>query len=164
MNARTEFALDRAGALPPIAWLALPLLALWPTWSWMAARLADGSDEPWGLVSLAALAVLVWRDRDSFARAPRPGWLVASGVLVLALAIRHDSAQPPHELLSPREYQVFTLIAAGKTLTQAAEALSLSLNTVSTYRSRIMEKIGTQNDVETALYAVRHHLVNMSAA
>lgn len=82
----------------------------------------------------------------------------------LALAIRHDSAQPPHELLSPREYQVFTLIAAGKTLTQAAEALSLSLNTVSTYRSRIMEKIGTQNDVETALYAVRHHLVNMSAA
>lgn len=82
----------------------------------------------------------------------------------LALAMRHGPAQPPHELLSPREYQVFTLIAGGKTLTQAAETLSLSLNTVSTYRARIMEKIGTQNDVETALYAVRHHLVNMSAA
>lgn len=82
----------------------------------------------------------------------------------LALAMRHDAAESPHELLSPREYQVFTLIAAGKTLTQAATTLSLSLNTVSTYRSRIMEKIGTQNDVETALYAVRHHLVNMSAA
>lgn len=82
----------------------------------------------------------------------------------LALAMRHESTQPPHELLSPREYQVFTLIAGGKTLSQAAATLALSLNTVSTYRSRIMEKIGTQNDVETALYAVRHHLVNMSAA
>ncbi len=82
----------------------------------------------------------------------------------LATAMRHDSAQPPHELLSPREYQVFTLIAAGESLTQIARTLSLSLNTVSTYRSRVMEKIGTQNDVETALYAVRHHLVNMSAA
>ena len=71
--------------------------------------------------------------------------------------------QPPHELLSPREYQVFTLIAAGKSLTDIAEQLSLSLNTVSTYRARIMEKIDTHNDVETALYAVRHHLVSMAS-
>lgn len=40
----------------------------------------------------------------------------------------------------------------------------LSANTVSTYRARIMDKLGTHNDVETALYAVRHHLVSMSAA
>lgn len=80
----------------------------------------------------------------------------------LAAAMRQDSEQPPHELLSPREYQVFTQIAAGKSLTQIAETLSLSLNTVSTYRARIMEKINTHNDVETALYAVRHHLVSMT--
>jgi DNA-binding NarL/FixJ family response regulator len=76
----------------------------------------------------------------------------------LASAIHKDSGQPPHERLSQREYQVFTQIAAGKSLTQIAESLSLSLNTVSTYRARIMEKIDTHNDVETALYAVRHHL------
>jgi two-component system, NarL family, invasion response regulator UvrY len=81
----------------------------------------------------------------------------------LASAMRKDTEQPPHELLSQREYQVFMQIAAGKTLSQIAEALSLSLNTVSTYRTRIMEKIQTHNDVETALYAVRHHLVSMSS-
>ena len=81
----------------------------------------------------------------------------------LASAMRNDAGQPPHELLSQREYQVFTLIAAGKSLTEIAAQLSLSLNTVSTYRARIMEKINTHNDVETALYAVRHHLISMSA-
>jgi len=81
----------------------------------------------------------------------------------LAAAMRKDAELPPHELLSQREYQVFTQIAAGKNLTQIAEALSLSLNTVSTYRARIMEKIETHNDVETALYAVRHHLVSMTS-
>jgi DNA-binding NarL/FixJ family response regulator len=81
----------------------------------------------------------------------------------LASAMRKDSDQPPHELLSPREYQVFIHIAAGKSLTDIAAQLSLSLNTVSTYRARVMEKIETHNDVETALYAVRHHLVSMAS-
>jgi DNA-binding NarL/FixJ family response regulator len=81
----------------------------------------------------------------------------------LASAMRRDAEVPPHELLSPREYQVFMQIAAGKTLSQIADALSLSLNTVSTYRARIMEKIDTHNDVEIALYAVRHHLVSMAS-
>ncbi len=81
----------------------------------------------------------------------------------LASAMRKDTGQPPHELLSQREYQVFSLIAAGKSQTEIAAQLSLSLNTVSTYRARIMEKINTHNDVETALYAVQHHLISMSA-
>ena len=50
---------------------------------------------------------------------------------------------------------------AGKTVRQIADALSLSVNTVSTYRARIMEKISTHKDVETALYAVHHHLVSV---
>jgi exosortase/archaeosortase family protein len=79
--------LERLGALPPAAWLALPLLAAWPTWRWMGARLADGSDEPWGLVALAALASLVWRERESFAQAPRASLLLASGVLLAAAAV-----------------------------------------------------------------------------
>lgn len=80
----------------------------------------------------------------------------------LAAAMRKDTGQPPHEALSQREYQVFTLIATGKSLSEIAVQLSLSLNTISTYRSRVMEKINTHNDVETALYAVRHQLTNMA--
>lgn len=80
----------------------------------------------------------------------------------LAAVMRKDTGQPPHETLSQREYQVFTLIATGKSLSEIAVQLSLSLNTVSTYRSRVMEKINTNNDVETALYAVRHQLTNMA--
>lgn len=81
----------------------------------------------------------------------------------LATAMRRDTDRPPHELLSPREYQVFLHIAAGKSLSDIAAQLSLSLSTVSTYRARIMEKIDTHNDVETALYAVRHHLVSAAS-
>lgn len=83
---RTRARLDAALALPPAAWLGLAALGLWPTWTWMAARLADGSDEPWGLVSLAALALLVWRDREAFVRAPGPPALVVAGALVFAAA------------------------------------------------------------------------------
>jgi DNA-binding NarL/FixJ family response regulator len=82
----------------------------------------------------------------------------------LASAMRKDAGDAPHERLSRREYQVFTLIAEGRSLGQIAAALSLSPNTVSTYRARIMEKIDTHNDVETALYAVRHRLVSAAVA
>lgn len=81
----------------------------------------------------------------------------------LAAAMRKDTGEPPHELLSQREYQVLMFIAAGKSLTEIATQLSLSPNTVSTYRARIMEKINTHNDVETALYAVQHHLVSVAS-
>lgn len=79
--------LERALSLPPAAWLALPILASWPTWRWMAARLADGSDEPWGLVAMAALGLLVWRERDAFTRAPRGPALAAATCLLAASAV-----------------------------------------------------------------------------
>jgi two-component system invasion response regulator UvrY len=63
--------------------------------------------------------------------------------------------QPLHELLSHREYQVFKLLAAGRSVGEIAEQLVLSPNTVSTYRARVLEKIGVRNDVELALFAVR---------
>lgn len=65
----------------------------------------------------------------------------------------------PHEQLSHREYQVFRLLAAGRSVGEIAEQLVLSPNTVSTYRARILEKTGARNDVELALYAVRQELV-----
>jgi DNA-binding NarL/FixJ family response regulator len=66
-----------------------------------------------------------------------------------------DDEQPLHERLSHREYQVFKLLAAGRSVGEIAEQLVLSPNTVSTYRTRVLEKIGVRNDVELALFAVR---------
>lgn len=98
-------------------------------------------------------------------KAAQGGLFVSPSVAeTLACAVRRDAGRASHERLSRREYQVFTLIAEGRSLTQIAGFLSLSLNTVSTYRARIMEKIDTHNDVETALYAVSHQLVSMPVA
>ncbi len=60
------------------------------------------------------------------------------------------------EALSHREYQVFRLLTAGQTVSEIGAQLKLAANTVSTYRARILEKTGTKNDVELALYAERH--------
>jgi len=76
--------------------------------------------------------------------------------LAVSLSVRTDLQ--PHEFLSDREYQVLRLIATGQSVAQIAAQLSLSPNTVSTYRARICEKTGTRNDVEIALYAVRQGL------
>ena len=68
-------------------WLLLPVLALWPVWTWSARRLTDGSDDPFGLVALAVLLLSVWRARGTLAESPRLGWLLAalglSGVALL---------------------------------------------------------------------------------
>ncbi|SRR5258706_265345 len=66
---------------------------------------------------------------------------------------------PSHELLSDREMQVLQLIASGKTVSQIAGEISLSVNTISTYRTRILEKISLHNNAELTRYALNHHLV-----
>ncbi len=63
------------------------------------------------------------------------------------------------EQLSHREYQVFRLLAAGRSVGEIATQLVLAPNTVSTYRARILEKTGVRNDVELALLAVRQALL-----
>lgn len=67
--------------------------------------------------------------------------------------------EPLHERLSHREYQVFRLLAAGRSVGEIAEQLVLSPNTVSTYRARILDKTGARNDVGLALYAVQADLM-----
>lgn len=67
--------------------------------------------------------------------------------------------RPPHEALSDREFQVLRLIASGKTVGQIADALSLSPNTVSTYRTRILEKTGMKTNAELTHYAISNGLV-----
>jgi two-component system invasion response regulator UvrY len=65
----------------------------------------------------------------------------------------------PHAALSTREYQVMCLLASGKTVTQAAAELALSVKTVSTYRSRVLEKLELANNAEIVRYALERGLV-----
>lgn len=73
----------------PAVWLLLAalLLALWPHWRWMARRLTDGSDEPWGIVALATVAVLVLRDRAQLVLPSRSSLIGAAALAVAAAAI-----------------------------------------------------------------------------
>lgn len=69
----------------------------------------------------------------------------------------HDGKQP-HEALSDREYQIFLQLAAAKTVSEIADSLSLSGKTISTYRSRILEKMHLRNNAEIMHYAVEKQL------
>jgi len=77
----------------------------------------------------------------------------------LATYLSGDSQKPPQELLSDREFQVLRLIASGKIVSEIARELSLSVKTISTYRSRILEKMGLRNNAELMHYAMQHQLV-----
>lgn len=66
---------------------------------------------------------------------------------------------PPHESLSDREYQVFRLLASGKPIGEIAEVLALSVKTVSTYRARVLAKMGMDNNAQLTHYAFKHGLV-----
>ena len=74
----------------------------------------------------------------------------------LASAVGGSGGRSGAEALSHREHQVFRLLTAGKSVGEIGTQLGLASNTVSTYRLRILEKTGTKNDVELALYAERH--------
>lgn len=78
----------------------------------------------------------------------------------LASALETGIEKPPHETLSAREYEVMRKIALGKTVTEIARELFLSPKTISTYRSRILEKIGIKNNAELIRYAIKNRLVD----
>ncbi|HNH34978.1 MAG TPA: response regulator transcription factor [Rhodocyclaceae bacterium] len=77
----------------------------------------------------------------------------------LAMAISQDNEKQPHEALSDREHQVLVLIASGKTLTQIAEELNLSVATVGTYRARLLEKMALKSTAELIRYGIENGLV-----
>lgn len=83
--------LDRA---PAAGWLALQAAALWPSWLWMAARMRDGSDDPLGLLALAALAVLICTLRRELRTAPGLGWLALAGLGTLVATLLRSGAGP----------------------------------------------------------------------
>ena len=81
----------------------------------------------------------------------------------LALAANRDSEAPPHTLLTDREFQVFRMIAGGASVSEVARELSLSIKTVSTHKTHIMEKMGLANAAELIRYALEHRLLDDSA-
>jgi len=78
----------------------------------------------------------------------------------LASEIGTDSSRLPHETLSDREFQVLRLIAAGKSVTEIAAELYLSVKTVSTYRARMLEKMNLGTNAELIHYAMQNHLID----
>lgn len=70
------------------------------------------------------------------------------------------SAEPPHESLSNREFEIFQLMLTGLGIKEIAASLSLSPKTVSTFRCRVFEKLRVHNDVELVHYAQRHQLTS----
>jgi len=78
----------------------------------------------------------------------------------LAVDLGRGTDLPVHELLSDREFQVLRMIASGKTVKEVADELSLSVKTVSTYRSRILEKTGMKTNADLIRYALQTQLVD----
>jgi len=79
---------------------------------------------------------------------------------MLAVDLDSNLEKPPHELLSDREYQVLCLICSGKTVKEIGKEMALSIKTISTYRTRILEKMRMKTNAELIHYGVRNQLVD----
>ncbi|HXI23811.1 MAG TPA: response regulator transcription factor [Pyrinomonadaceae bacterium] len=77
----------------------------------------------------------------------------------LAVFIEDQTTRPPHEKLSDREFEVLRMLALGKTVTEVAEELLLSVKTVSTYRSRVLEKMKMTSNADLTRYALQNELI-----
>lgn len=132
------------------AWPALPVLMLstYPERQYAVRCIKLGAA---GYLNKSA-------DADAMVAAVRKaaaGGIYVSAATAEALAAAVSRATAT-ETLSHREHQVFLLLASGRSVSEIGAQLGLAANTVSTYRARILEKTGTKNDVELALYAERH--------
>ena len=87
-------------------------------------------------------------------------YVSASLAETLANAIESETHRPSHEALSDREFQVMCGIASGKTVSQIAVEISLSVKTVSTYRARVLEKMNMRTNAELTRYALQTGLVD----
>src|SRR5450756_2447144 len=77
----------------------------------------------------------------------------------LAETLDQDGDKLPHEYLSDREFEVLKLLAAGKSVSEIAEKLCLSVTTISTYRARIMTKMNVRTNADLTLYAMENKLL-----
>jgi DNA-binding NarL/FixJ family response regulator len=87
-------------------------------------------------------------------------YITASLAERLASVLDSTTEQPPHEVLSDRELEVMRMVASGDAVKDIADKLYLSVKTVSTYRTRILEKMNFKNTAEIIRYALKHNLVD----
>lgn len=78
----------------------------------------------------------------------------------MAFDLMDGGGRERHEQLSDREFEILCMIASGKPPRQIAEELGVSVKTVGTYRSRLLQKMGLRNNAEIVQYAVEHHLIS----
>jgi two-component system invasion response regulator UvrY len=78
----------------------------------------------------------------------------------LLMRWRDTAAATPHDSLSDREYQVLRLLGSGRTVSEVARALGLSVKTVSTYRTRVLDKLGMRTNAELMRYAIENSLLD----
>ena len=84
----------------------------------------------------------------------------AAGAVLIEDVRGGGAEELPHQTLSDREYQVFLLLASGTTIGEISRRLSLSVKTVSTYRMRLLEKMGMKNNAQITHYAFLHRLIS----
>jgi two-component system invasion response regulator UvrY len=77
----------------------------------------------------------------------------------LASYVNSAASKPPHTLLSNREYQVLCLLASGQSVSEVARQLALSVKTISTFRARVLRKLGLQRNADLVRYALQHGLI-----
>ena len=87
-------------------------------------------------------------------------YISASFAEKLAVNLRTDSKEPLHKKLSDREYEVFRMITSGKTAKDISVELSLSSKTISTYRTRVLEKMNMKTDAQLTYYAILNELID----
>ncbi|MFT4103088.1 MAG: response regulator transcription factor [Burkholderiaceae bacterium] len=87
-------------------------------------------------------------------------YITATVAELLAESLGGHGDRAPHELLSEREFQVFLRLAQGETVGHMAQALSLSVKTVSTYRTRILEKMHLSSNSDLTYYALKQGLIH----
>ena len=86
-------------------------------------------------------------------------YITAAVAEKMADKLDDDAEKLSHEILSDREFDVFKLLASGRSVSEIAEALSLGVTTVSTYRSRILDKMNMKTNADLTRYALEHKLV-----
>jgi DNA-binding NarL/FixJ family response regulator len=90
----------------------------------------------------------------------RGGMFVSEAVAEkLAMQLRRPEEEAPHTLLTGREFQVFHMLIAGRKVSEIAQTLALSVKTVSTYKTRVMEKLDASSTAGLVYYAMKHRLV-----
>ncbi len=137
------------------AHLAVLVLSMYPAHQYAVRALKAGA------AGYLSKDVLPGELVTAIRKVARDGWYISPTVADhLAFAVTQEGDKPLYQSLSDREYQVLCFFGAGKTATEIAEELCLSVKTISTYRARILEKMHLKTTAELIRYALEQQLVD----